>query len=106
MNFLTDHLTLIILAAVLSLPGGLLVTYQISLPRSRFLAILGGILGAAVVAFAIYYAVEATGISIDALTYFIGGFFACSIGVICGAVLANFTVDVLTGASDASSQEF
>jgi len=46
------------------------------------------------------------GVRPDALTYFIGGFFACSIGVICGAVLANFTVDVLTGASDASSQEF
>jgi hypothetical protein len=31
--------------------------------------------------------------------------FACSAGVIIGAVLANFLLDVITGASDASSQE-
>jgi hypothetical protein len=106
MNIFTDHLTLIIIAAVLSLPAGLLVAFQISLPRSRFLGMVGGVVGAAVVAFAIYWAVEATGISLDALTYFLGGFFACSIGVIIGAVLANFALDVLTGAGDASSQEF
>lgn len=106
MSFLTNHLTLIIIAAILSLPTGLLVAFQVSLPRSRFLGVLGGVVGAAVVAFVIYYAVEATGITIDALTYFLGGFFACSIGVIIGAVLANFAFDVLTGASDTSSQEF
>jgi phosphate/sulfate permease len=106
MNIFTDHLTLIIIAAVLSLPAGLLVAFQISLPRSRFLGMVGGVVGAAVVAFAIYWVVERTGISLDALTYFLGGFFACSIGVIIGAVLANFALDVLTGAGDASSQEF
>ena len=105
MNIFTDHLTLIIIAAILSLPAGLLVAFQVSLPRSRFLGMIGGVIGAAVIAFAIYWAVQATGISIDALTYFIGGFFACSIGVIIGAVLTNFALDILTGASDASSQE-
>jgi phosphate/sulfate permease len=105
MNPFTDHLTLIIIAAILSLPAGLLVAFQVSLPRSRFLAMIGGVIGAAVIAFAIYWAVDATGIAIDALTYFLGGFFACSIGVIIGAVLTNFALDVLTGASDSSSQE-
>jgi hypothetical protein len=105
MNLLTDHLTLMIVAAVLSLPAGLLVAFQVSLPRSRFLAMIGGVIGAAVVGVAIYWAVEATGISIDALTYFLGCLFACSAGVIIGAVLANFLLDVITGASDASSQE-
>jgi apolipoprotein N-acyltransferase len=105
MNLFTDHLTLIIIAAILSLPAGLLVAFQVSLPRSRFLAMIGGVIGAAVVGFAIYWAVEAAGISIDALTYFLGGLFACSAGVIIGAVLANFLLDVITGASDASSQE-
>jgi apolipoprotein N-acyltransferase len=105
MNPFTDHLTLMIIAAILSLPAGLFVAFQVSLPRSRFLALLGGVIGAAVVGFAIYWAVEATGISIDALTYFLGCLFACSAGVIIGAVLANFLLDVITGASDASSQE-
>ncbi|HEX3271139.1 MAG TPA: hypothetical protein VHR15_10860 [Ktedonobacterales bacterium] len=105
MNLFTDHLTLMIIAAVLSLPAGLLVAFQVSLPRSRFLGLLGGVIGAAVVGLAIYWAVEATGISIDALTYFLGCLFACSAGVIIGAVLANFLLDVITGASDASSQE-
>jgi apolipoprotein N-acyltransferase len=105
MNPFTDHLTLMIIAAVLSLPAGLLVAFQVSLPRSRFLAMIGGVIGAAVVGFAIYWAVEATGISLDAVTYFLGCLFACSAGVIIGAVLANFLLDVITGASDASSQE-
>jgi apolipoprotein N-acyltransferase len=105
MNPFTDHLTLMIIAAVLSLPAGLLVAFQVSLPRSRFLAMIGGVIGAAVVGFAIYWAIEATGISLDALTYFLGCLFACSAGVIIGAVLANFLLDVITGASDASSQE-
>jgi apolipoprotein N-acyltransferase len=105
MNPFTDHLTLMIIAAVLSLPAGLLVAFQVSLPRSRFLAMIGGVIGAAVVGFAIYWAVEATGISLDALTYFLGCLFACSAGVIIGAVLVNFLLDVITGASDASSQE-
>ncbi|HEY7094673.1 MAG TPA: hypothetical protein VH393_15935 [Ktedonobacterales bacterium] len=105
MNLFTDHLTLMIIAAVLSLPAGLLVAFQVSLPRSRFLAMIGGVIGAAAVGFAIYWAVDATGISLDALTYFLGCLFACSAGVIIGAVLANFLLDVITGASDASSQE-
>jgi hypothetical protein len=105
MNILTDHLTLMIIAAILSLPMGLLIAFQVSLPRSRFLAMLGGVIGAAVVGFAIYWAVEVTKISLDALTYFLGCLFACSAGVIIGAVLTNFLLDVITGASDASSQE-
>jgi hypothetical protein len=105
MNIFTDHLTLMIIAAVLSLPMGLLIAFQVSLPRSRFLAMLGGVIGAAVVGFAIYWAVEVTQISLDALTYFLGCVFACSAGVIIGAVLTNFLLDVITGASDASSQE-
>ena len=105
MNILTDHLTLMIIAAILSLPMGLLIAFQVSLPRSRFLAMVGGVIGAAVVGFAIYWAVEATNISLDALTYFLGCLFACSTGVIIGAVLTNFLLDVITGSSDASSQE-
>jgi hypothetical protein len=105
MYIFTDHLSLIIIAAILSLPMGLLIAFQISLPRSRLLAMLGGVIGAAVVGFAIYWAVEATQISLDALTYFLGCLFACSAGVIIGAVLTNFLLDVITGASDTSSQE-
>ena len=63
MNIFTDHLSLMIIAAILSLPMGLLIAFQVSLPRSRFLAMLGGLIGAAVVGFAIYWAVEVTKIS-------------------------------------------
>ena len=54
MNIFTDHLALMIIAAILSLPLGLLVAFQVSLPRSRFLAMVGGMIGAAIVGFAIY----------------------------------------------------
>jgi len=105
-NYLVDPIILIAIAAALSLPFGLLVAFQVSLPRSRFLGMVGGVIGAAAVAAAVYYFVQVTGIVIDALSYFIGGFFACSAGVIIGAVLANFLLDLLTRAGDASSQEF
>ena len=42
MNLFTDHLTLMIIAAILSLPAGLFVAFQVSLPRSRFLAMSAG----------------------------------------------------------------
>jgi NAD/NADP transhydrogenase beta subunit len=84
----------IIVAAVLALPMGLFVASLVSLPRARWLALLAGIVGDAAVAIAVYFYVTNTKFIVDGLDYFIGAFFACSMGVLAGALLANFLVSL------------
>lgn len=79
----------LVIAGLLSLPIGLFFAYYISQSRVRGLGVFGGLLGAIVAAVGLYFAVAASGISIDALSYFFGAFFICSTGVISGALLAN-----------------
>lgn len=82
----------IIVAAVLALPMGLFVASLVSQARARWLAIPAGIAGDVVVAIAVYFYVTNTNFIVDGLDYFIGAFFACSMGVLAGALLANFLV--------------
>jgi len=87
-----SNLILVIIAAILSLPGGLFMAELMSQARARWAALIGGIIGAAVVAAGIYFFVSITHPSLDGLSYFLGSFFACSMGVFAGALLANFLV--------------
>lgn len=84
--------TFIIVAAILALPVGLFVAALVSLARARWLAIPAGIIGDVVVALAVYFYVTNTKFTVDGLDYFLGAFFACSMGVLAGALLANFLV--------------
>jgi hypothetical protein len=87
-----SNLILVIIAAVLSLPGGLFMAELMSQARARWAALIGGIIGAAVIAAGIYFFVSTTRPSLDGLSYFLGSFFSCSMGVFAGALLANFLV--------------
>jgi len=82
--------TILIIAAALSLPGGLFAAMLLSQPRTRWLGLIGGVLGAAVVALALEYFTHAAGVTIDAVSWFFGAFLACSMGVATGALLVNF----------------
>lgn len=97
--------TLLVIAALLSLPGGLFAARLMSPPRTRWLGLVGGVLGAAVAAVGLQYFVLASKITIDAVSWFIGAFFACSIGVAVGALLVNFFVSA-SKSSDSSSVEY
>lgn len=95
---------LLIIAAVLSLPGGLFVAALISQPRTRWLGLIGGVLGATLTAVALKYFVSAAGVTIDAVSWFLGAFLACSMGVAVGAMLVNFFMSAGRGA-DLNSAE-
>lgn len=95
-----------ILAAVLALPPGLFVASLLSLARARWLAIVAGIVGDVVVALAGYVFVTVTGILLDGLDYFLGMLFACSAGVLAGALLANFLVSLGERHPQVGSAEF
>lgn len=82
--------TILIIAAVLSLPGGLFVAMLLSQPRTRWLGLIGGVLGAALVALGLEFFTHAAGVTIDAVSWFFGAFLACSMGVAIGALLVNF----------------
>ncbi len=97
---------LLILALVLALPGGLFVAWLLSLPRARFLALLGGILGDLAVALVMYIFIQMTTPSLDPLSYFLGTFFACSTGVAIGALVADFLVGLGRRGPDVSSLEY
>ncbi len=103
MNF---NLVLLIIATVLALPGGLFMSFLMSEPRAKWLSLLGGILGALIVAAGIYFFVTQANISIDGLSYALGTFFAASMGVFAGALLINFLVGLASRGSDVSAQEF
>ncbi|HZC06998.1 MAG TPA: hypothetical protein VE338_15290 [Ktedonobacterales bacterium] len=90
--------TLLIIGAVLSLPGGLFAAALMSQPRARWLGLVGGVLGAALTAIALEYFTHAAGVTIDAVSWFLGVFLACSMGVAIGALLVGF----FTGASRSS----
>lgn len=97
--------TVLIIAAVLSLPGGLFVARLISPARVRFLGLVGGVLGAAITAIGLQYFVLATRTNIDAVSWFIGAFLACSMGVAVGALLINFFASA-SRASSANTSEY
>jgi NADH:ubiquinone oxidoreductase subunit 4 (subunit M) len=99
-----SNLILVIIAAVLALPSGLFVDYIMSEARARMLSLLGGIIGDVVVAAVIYLFVTISKMSVDALSYFIGAFFGCSIGVFCGALVANFLVNLSSRGPAATSE--
>jgi len=82
--------TILIIAALVSLPGGLFVARLISQPRTRWLGLVGGVLGAAVVAVGLQFFVQTGRVTIDATSWFFGAFLACSMGVAVGALLVNF----------------
>lgn len=97
---------LLIVAVILALPGGLFVAWLLSLPRARFLALVGGIIGDVVVALAIYSFIQAANPNLDALSYWVGAFFACSTGVALGALLTDFLVGLVRRGPDVSSLEY
>lgn len=97
---------LLIIAVILALPGGLFVAWLLSVPRARFLALLGGIVGDVVVALAIYTFIQMANPSLDALSYWVGAFFACSTGVALGALLADWLVGLVRRGPDVSSLEY
>ena len=79
----------LIIGGVLSLPIGLFIAYFFSQSRVRVLGVMGGLLGAIVAGAALYLGIAASGISVEALSYFFGSFFICSTGVVAGALLVN-----------------
>lgn len=81
---------ILIVATILSLPAGLFVAYLVSQPRVRFLGLLGGLIGAVLAAFGLWYFVQQTHTTIDAVSWFLGVFLACSMGVGIGALLVGF----------------
>lgn len=95
---------ILIIAALISLPGGLFSASLMSQPRTRWLGLIGGVIGAALTAVALEYFIHAAGITIDAVSWFFGAFLACSMGVAVGALLVNFFASA--GRSDANSLEF
>lgn len=97
---------LLIIALILALPGGLFVAWLLSLPRARVLALIGGVIGDVVVAAALYAFIQMANPNLDALSYFVGAFFACSTGVALGALLADWLVGLVRRGPDVSSLEY
>lgn len=83
-------MTILVAAAVLSLPGGLFVAWLVSRPGLRFLGMLGGLIGGALAAYGLWYFVTQTHTTIEAVSWFFGAFLACSVGVGLGALLIGF----------------
>lgn len=81
---------LLIAAAVLSLPGGLFAASLMSQPRTRWLSLIGGVIGAALMAIALDYFIHTTRVTIDAVSWFLGAWLACSMAVAVAALLVGF----------------
>jgi predicted outer membrane lipoprotein len=96
--------TILIIAALISLPGGLFAAALVSQPRARWLGLIGGVIGAALTAVALEYFTHAAGVTIDAVSWFLGAFLACSMGVAVAALLVNFFTSAGRG-SDVRAQE-
>lgn len=97
---------LLIVAAALALPAGLFITYLLSDPRARWAAFIGALIGDGLTGLGLYYFVLAGKVGIDGLSYWFGLFFGCSIGVMVGALIANFLVAQVRGnSSDLTSME-
>src|SRR5579862_5715563 len=75
-------------AAVLSLPGGLFAAYLVGVPRARWLSLLGGIAGSALVAVGIHVYLRSSHVILDAVSFWFGAFFVCSVGIFAGALIA------------------
>lgn len=82
----------LIVAAALALPGGLFVAWLVSRPGLRFLGLLGGLIGDALTALGLWYFVTMAHIGIDPVSWFLGAFLACSMGVGLGALLVAFFI--------------
>lgn len=96
---------LLILAAVFALPGGLFTAALVTARRGRWLSFLGGFLGDLVFAVSVYYIVVTTTPSLDGLSFFLGAFFGCSIGVAAGAMIASFLLGLGDHGPDVSANE-
>jgi hypothetical protein len=97
---------LLIIALVLSLPGSLFIGYRLSARRAKKASVIAGAIGTVAVAVAIFYFVNNNSISLDGLSYFLGSFFACSVGSFTGALLANFSIGTGDHTGDLSHSEF
>jgi hypothetical protein len=95
-----------LIALILSLPGSLFLAFKVSARRARLLSLLLGLVGALVVAGAIYLYIHNVTISLDGISFFLGTFFACSVGTFTGALLANFAVGAGERTSDIPSTEY
>ncbi len=102
---MSTEVILLIIGVVLSLPGGLFVAGLSSMARAKWAALLGGIIGAVVVALAILYFVNTARVGIEGLSYFYGVFFASSVGVFLGALIVNFLVGLVSRSSRDSFAE-
>ncbi|HEX8981603.1 MAG TPA: hypothetical protein VF792_02435 [Ktedonobacterales bacterium] len=87
------NVIVLIVAAVLALPGGLFVAALISQPSARKYAMLGGVIGLLLTTAGLEYFVNAANVTIDAVSWFIGAFLACSMGVAVGALVVDFLTD-------------
>lgn len=83
---------LLIVAAVLAVPGGLFLAYLLTDPRARWAALVGALVGDALVGLGLWYFVRADSVNIDGLSYWFGVFFGCTIGVVIGALVADWLV--------------
>ncbi|PWT72432.1 MAG: hypothetical protein C5B60_09565 [Chloroflexi bacterium] len=97
---------LLIIALVLSLPGSLFIGYRLSTRRAKMASVIAGVIGTVAVAVAIYYFVNNNSISLDGLSYFLGAFFACSVGSFTGTLLANFAIGTGDRTRGLSPSEF
>lgn len=87
------NVIVLIVAAVLALPGGLFVAALISQPSARKYAMLGGVIGLLLTIAGLEYFVNAANVTIDAVSWFFGAFMACSMGVAVGALVVDFLTD-------------
>lgn len=101
----TTMLILLVIATMLALPGGLFVAGMLARARTRWAALLGGLVGAVAVAVAVFaYVYSTPNLSLDGLTYFLGAFFAVSAGAFSGALLVNFLFGLGSRTPDISSE--
>ena len=97
---------LLIIALVLSLPGSLFIGYRLSTRRAKIASLFAGLIGEVAIAVAIYFFIHNNSISLDGLSFFLGSFFACSVGGFTGALLANFAIGTGGRATDLPSSEY
>jgi hypothetical protein len=105
MRYVSTNFILLIIAAVLSLPGSLFISFVMSAPRAKWLSLFGAIIGTAAAAASIFYYITAANPSVDGLSFALGTFFGCSMGAFAGALLVNFLVG-LTSRPQESTTEF
>jgi hypothetical protein len=100
------EIVLLVIGAVLALPGGLFIAYFVSEPRARWASLLGGIIGDGLTVLGLYYYTQASHVQIDGLSYWLGMLFAASVGVMLGALVINFLVGAFSRDRDLTPVEF